>query len=191
MNKIDFNIVTGCGSSNRTIVRYGSIYYVGCRVGGYEEIQEAVLERYDVIGAMNYIAKLEQLRDNTITDSDITADDNFAIKWCSNKGYLDAVKYLVEHGADVTTEDNYALHIASEYGYLGVVKCLIEHGAGVTASNNYAIRWASQNGHLDVVKYLVEHGADVTAKDNYAVRYASQNGHLDIVKYLEQHGAKL
>lgn len=99
--------------------------------------------------------------------------------------------WMVEQGIDITASDNYAIRWASENGHLAVVELLLKHGADCTASDNYAIRWASYNGHLAVVELLLKHGADCTADNNYAIFRASANGHLAIVELLHKHGAKL
>ena len=57
-------------------------------------------------------------------------------------GYAKIVKLLIEAGADVTANDNYAIRYASANGHTEVVKLLIEAGADVTANYNYAIRYA-------------------------------------------------
>jgi ankyrin repeat protein len=69
----------------------------------------------------------------------------------------------VESGADVHACGDGALRWASESGDLEVVKYLVEKGANVHADNDWALRWASCNGHLDVVRFLIESGADVHA----------------------------
>jgi len=129
----NFNIVTECGNGNRVIFRYNDMCYIGCSTYTYDSAKETISNKYS--GDRDaYIAKLDLLYDTDITRDgvDIIADDNYAVRWASEYGHLDVVKYLVEHGADIT------------------------------ADNNYAVRWASLNGHLEVVKYLVEHGADIT-----------------------------
>ena len=100
-------------------------------------------------------------------------------------------KWMVSKGVDVTADDNWAVRWAIENGHLDAVKFMVSKGADVTANDNQAIRWASANGHLDVVKYLVSKGADVTSRDNFAVRVASDYGHLDVVKFLVSKGARL
>ena len=122
---------------------------------------------------------------------DVTAGDNFAVRWASAYGHTDVVKLLIVHGADVTARDNSAVLWASNNGHIDVVKLLIEHGADVTAYGNHSILNASENGHTDVVKLLIERGADVTARDNQAIRRASENGHTDVVKLLIERGATL
>ena len=93
--------------------------------------------------------------------------------------------YLYENGADITADDNYAVRWAAENGHLEVVKYLHENGADITAEDNEAVRCAAIYGHLEVVKYLHENGADITADDNYVVERATRNGHTDVVKYLK------
>lgn len=55
--------------------------------------------------------------------------------------------------------DDQAIRVASFYGYLDVVKYLVEHGADFLGNDNAAIKMASRNGHLAVVNYLSKHGA--------------------------------
>jgi ankyrin repeat protein len=69
------------------------------------------------------------------------------------------VKFLVSIGADVSADDNYAVKWASENGHLKVVKYLVSLGADITADNNYAALWACRENHVEVVKYLVSQGA--------------------------------
>jgi len=157
MKKIDFNIVTNCGDENRTIVRYKKLCYIGNFTGIKEQAIEYISNKYKAEVKDDCIIEIEKLYNRvTIADSDVTAANNYAIKWASQNGHLEVVKYLVKKGADIT------------------------------ANINYPLRWASKNGHLKVVKYLVKKGADITADNNYALIWVSENGHLKVVKYLEQ-----
>ena len=61
-------------------------------------------------------------------------------------GDFEVVKHLIDN--------NWALRYASEKGYLEVVKYLVSKGADVQGNNNSAVRWASYYGYLEVVKYL-------------------------------------
>jgi ankyrin repeat protein len=63
-----------------------------------------------------------------VNKADITADDNYAIKYASYNGHLPVIKCLIENGADVTSNDD-AVHWASMHGHFPVVKCLIKNGA--------------------------------------------------------------
>lgn len=86
--------------------------------------------------------------------ADIHAEDDNALKWASEKGHLDVVKYLVKHGSDINAEHNYALVHASQNGHLDVVKYLVENGANI---NDLALRRTKQNRHSEVVKYLMKY----------------------------------
>ena len=103
----------------------------------------------------------------------------------SENGYLEIVKYLVEHGADIEFNENWPLWLSAAYGHLEVVKYLLENGADIHAQGDLALFDASYNGDLEVVKYLIKHGANV---DGHTLRAASENGKLEMVKYLVDHG---
>ena len=91
-------------------------------------------------------------------------------------------------GANFRVLDNWAVRYASENGHLEVVKYLVEKDSDFQVGDNHAVRFASRNGHLEVVKYLVENGADFRADDNYSIRCASLCGRLEVVKYLVEKG---
>jgi hypothetical protein len=67
---------------------------------------------------------------------------------------LEAMELALQHGANVHADNDYALRWASDKGHLPVVQFLVQHGANVHADNDYALRWASRNGHLPVVQFL-------------------------------------
>ena len=126
----NFAFVPECGGEKRVIVRNGDVYYAGCFSGSYEELKKAIQNKYG--SKSSYLDKLEELKKANLKDfKDVTADDNYAIRWASENGHLEVVKYLVQNGADVAADDN------------------------------YAIRWAAKKGHLEVVKYLVQNGAKI------------------------------
>ena len=79
------------------------------------------------------------------------------------------MKDLVENGADVTANDNEAVEWAIENGYLDIVKFLVEHGADITANIGEAARLASIYGHDEVVEYLVNEGFILPFEQNVPV----------------------
>jgi len=118
---------------------------------------------------------------------DPSDDDNYAIRFASEKGHLEIVKLLLANDkVDPSDNNNYAIRFASENGHLEVVKLLlandkVDPGAG----NNWAIGLASENGYVEIVKLLLANDkVDPGADNNYAIKYASTNGHLEIVKLL-------
>jgi len=54
--QIDFNIVTGCGSSDRTIARYKDVCYIGCFTGTKSEAIKAIESEYEGGAKDAYIA---------------------------------------------------------------------------------------------------------------------------------------
>ena len=60
---------------------------------------------------------------------------------------------------DVSAEDNFAIKYASYGGHLEIVKLLLSTGkVDVTAENNFAIRYASRNKRIEVVEFLLSTG---------------------------------
>ena len=101
------------------------------------------------------------------------------------KGDLTEIKKLISDGVDATADDNYAIRYASERGHLEVVKFLSTLPNVDATANNCAIQLASSNGHLEVVKFLSTlPGVDASAQDNEAINNAILNGHLEVVKFL-------
>ena len=66
--------------------------------------------------------------------------------WATVKSGVDAVRWLLDHGADVNRR--------ATFGGPG-------HGQGVTA-----LHLAAQGGHLEVARLLIERGADTAVKDD-------------------------
>jgi len=113
------------------------------------------------------------------------------------------VERALKAGADINFKDGFMLKYCAEHGYLDKVKYLIEHGADVDASEfitDSALTKAARNGHFEVVKYLIENGAgkDVYKRDlKQALAFAKNNAKLfkdgielrtkyhQIIKYLE------
>lgn len=94
--------------------------------------------------------------------------------------------FLVKNGTDITAEDNFAVRYMSEYGYMDVVKYLHKHGADIRAENDQAVRMAASYGHLGVLRYLHENGADIHLYADEVMRMARLKGNMEIVKYYEE-----
>jgi ankyrin repeat protein len=128
-------------------------------------------------------------------------DDRTPLHVASQKGHVDAVHVLLDHGAHVNAQERYMswtpLHFASEGGNLKVVQLLLEHEATLNArskSGNTPVYLASREGRLEVVRLLLSHGADVHIWGQYAgtrgipFQIATANGHHDIAQLLLEHG---
>ena len=148
-----------------------------------------------------------------------TAGSPLFHKHCSlslacEKGHLDVVELLLEHGAPVHTvrargadwsslslrEDSMnewlflsdtvnELVMAAQHGHAAVVALLLEHGSYVNVDRGAALLCASEHGHAEVVELLIARGARVRANRNAALREAAENGHTAVVRLLLQAGA--
>ena len=56
--------------------------------------------------------------------------------WAAFSGDVNAVKFLVEHGADINIEYGMALYPATMYGHMDVIKYLLDNGLIVTDDNH-------------------------------------------------------
>ena len=119
--------------------------------------------------------------------------------YCVKKGWLDVLKYFVEHKGVVINlqhgEGKSALHLACSFGHKEIVKYLFSKGADVDLQNNTgvtALHLACGFGHKEIVKYLLSKGADVDMQNNAcvtALHFACSYGHKEIFKYLFNKGA--
>lgn len=67
---------------------------------------------------------------------------------------LEVIKRLISEGANVSAGNDFALRWAAENGYLEAVRLFLEEGANVHAIKDDALYWAEDNGHLEVAKLL-------------------------------------
>ncbi|HEV3197482.1 MAG TPA: ankyrin repeat domain-containing protein [Bryobacteraceae bacterium] len=90
----------------------------------------------------------------------------------AQRGHLDAVRLLLEHGADPNAREEgdnaYALHFAAGYGHLETVRALLDAGGDVhgigDAHELDVIGWATAGrppgeSHWEVLSLLLERGA--------------------------------
>jgi len=93
--------------------------------------------------------------------------------------FVDAVRFLLGHGADVDAEDNdhfTPLHVISQSGNVKAARLLLEHGARVDARDNNdstPLHVALQCGDAKVARVLLEHGANthVQNKEDQTPQY--------------------
>jgi len=103
-------------------------------------------------------------------------------------GYLEIVKYLMEHGADIKG----TLHLAAKTGQYDMVKYLVEqYGEDVNQFDGEALMYASGT---DVVRYLVEHGAKINIQDEWGrtpLHWHAERKNLETIKYMVSSGADI
>ncbi|MCK9596251.1 ankyrin repeat domain-containing protein [Candidatus Pacearchaeota archaeon] len=100
---------------------------------------------------------------------------------------IQEVKYYIENGYNIHVEDDLALRWAAEKGYLDIVKYLIGHGANIHAENDSPLWFAAFYNRFDVVKCLIEHGADFHLLFNGCgnlLKRVAENKHFNMVEYL-------
>ena len=125
----------------------------------------------------------------------------------SNNSVVDAVQFLLKHGADVNARRSgdlcTSLHLAANNGELRVTQLLLDHSADVNSRNNkgrtplhlvsgleMSLNECNRPG---VVRLLIAHGADVNAQDMTRatpLHYACHSGRPEVVQALLDHGAK-
>ena len=125
----------------------------------------------------------------------------------SHSSVVDAVQFLLKHGADVDARRSgdlcTSLHLAANNGEPRVTQLLVDYSADVNSLNDKGqtpLHLVSrleislnERNRPDVVQLLISHGADVNARDmTHAtpLLYASCCGRLEVVQVLLDHGAK-
>lgn len=89
----------------------------------------------------------------------------------------------------IDDEGRSVIHYASWGGYVQVMKFLLDHGVDMHSRDQYgqeAIHGASWEGHIPLIKYLRKQGVEVDTKDDAGrnpLHYASESGKLSVVKY--------
>ena len=122
-----------------------------------------------------------------------------------DKVAIDAVQFLLEHGADVNAQRDdlwTPLHLAIKVGKLKVARMLLDHQADVNARNDDSQAplhllsiWEAphdENDGSDLAKLLLQRGANVNEKDKdnaTPLHLASYHRRLEIVRVLLDHGA--
>ena len=120
------------------------------------------------------------------------------LRAASNKGHIDVVRVLLDHGANVNTIDKRNTPLRSAYvgGHLEIMRLLLEHGADVDAwdDSDLLLNRASRNGQAEVVHLFLQHNADVNSRgflDWTPLQGASLHGHTKVVRILLDHGAEI
>lgn len=113
-------------------------------------------------------------------------------------GQIDAVMFLLEHGADPdarNTADQSPLLYAAYMNHADIVSALIESGAPFDyrdTRNLSPLLFAARQGSAEVVRLLVEKGAafdEPGFRGRTPLHLAAMNGHANIVEFLADTGA--
>jgi len=160
----------------------------------YETIQVSAAEN-----DTNAIAQL--VTDGININSTEKSRDCSALHRAAYFNRLEAVRFLIEHGANVNARNNIGmtpLHYAALCGHRYMVKALLEKKAEVNALDCQGLtplHLAVQYGHAEVAEMLLDYGADIAAKTNYRgltpLHWAAFWGHTEAVNTLLQNGADI
>lgn len=88
-------------------------------------------------------------------------DEESALLDDANTGAIKTVKFLIQKKADIQADDDFALRIASRKGFLPIVRFLVKNGANVNHKyiDTSALTWAIEYNKPKIVKFLIENGA--------------------------------
>jgi len=110
--------------------------------------------------------------------------------------FVDAVRFLLDHGADLDAKDNNGLtplHVLSQYGNIKATRLLLEHGARVDALDNdqlSPLHFASRTGNAEVAHLLLEHAlnkGDQTLQRLLTI--GSEDLDIDTIRFFLERGA--
>lgn len=111
----------------------------------------------------------------------------------AERGHLDVVKVLLEHGATINTQDGFgktALIAAVRSGSLDLVKYLIDKDADPnirSTEGTSALHIAAACGHLPIISILLDMGMPINLTDKYGMTplfMACGAGNVETVRYL-------
>lgn len=118
--------------------------------------------------------------------------------FAAQRGHLEVVELLLEHGADANTRFTYGspLHTAARSNYADVVAILLEYGADPNLSDgDFAgspLHQTADRGATEAAKVLIENGADVNFRNNKGrppIHNAAASENHDFVDFLRANGA--
>ncbi|WP_371254035.1 ankyrin repeat domain-containing protein [Orientia tsutsugamushi] len=116
----------------------------------------------------------------------------------AEKGYMDVVEYLINHGIDVNTQNHFgstALHIAAYKCKSLIVTFLLASNANPNLQNNSlntALHYSVVKGDISITNLLLNHNANPNLQNNSlntALHYSVVKGDIFITNLLLNHNA--
>lgn len=150
---------------------------IGCRVNKYvDELLEKTLKK-------GYWNMFRFLISNWANAHQINA----CMILATERGKLNAVKFLHSKGGNIRECNDRCLMIAAEKGHLSIIKYLQSKGVDIKIQDNEALMMAAKGGHNNIIQYLLLNGANICARNRLIIKYAIQSGNtdtLDLLNYL-------
>lgn len=118
------------------------------------------------------------------------------IHWAASQGQLDALDFLLAHGANINSTDSKGctpVVVATQHKQINSVIFLVRRGADMAISDcneDNALHWAAYGGHLELTGLLVHcMPAHLDAPDRYGqtpLHLAVLQGHRAVAEYLSR-----
>eukprot|EP00002_Diphylleia_rotans_P028415 TRINITY_DN5737_c0_g1_i3.p1 TRINITY_DN5737_c0_g1~~TRINITY_DN5737_c0_g1_i3.p1 ORF type:complete len:402 (+),score=73.99 TRINITY_DN5737_c0_g1_i3:70-1275(+) len=134
---------------------------------------EGILKSRDIwrAAACNNLAAIQALMQSGVDVNTRNAYGQTALHTASWHGFVDIMRFLIEHHADVNVADHDGqtpLHWASGSGFVEAVDLLVTKGALINCPDNdeqVPLHWAATNGKRDVVIHLLRMGASPASRN--------------------------
>jgi len=115
-------------------------------------------------------------------------------------GNVEALEWLLDHGANIDEKDDEGLtplSAAAHFGQLETASLLVERGASLAGSGHWqktATHFAAEAGYADIVKMLLDQRANLNARDEDGNEspfdIALKAGHQSLAEMLRDRGAE-
>lgn len=143
--------------------------------------------RYGNIEAMGYLLEKYNV--------DVDIDKGDAICNASDNGQLDAVAFLLEHGASLKLENSKrAIYVCFEYernNIFDIITLLLKNGANIHENDDMALYYACSMGYYDIAKKLIDLGANIHAKQDYILKEAISSEEQEQIDFLLSNGCNI
>lgn len=120
-------------------------------------------------------------------------DDDWQVVFniCSQRGYIEIIKALVDAGACIDPSLNSMLTHAVENDHIDIVTMIIRYGANVSYDDDAPLQISARMGYHHIAKLLIDNGANSVRAKNRALTGGIRHGHYKIVALLIDNGANI
>ncbi|CAG7919206.1 unnamed protein product [Penicillium olsonii] len=145
------------------------------------------------------LVQLFQLLISDGTDRDLN-DNEFLLHEAAERGHLEIVKMLIDHGADahkLDPDDHTALCFACSEGHQEIVQIFLDEGVSPNPQGKYGLSalWhATRRGSVEICAMLLDHGAEIDWQDSLgdtALHHLIEKQHLGAAELLIEKGASV
>ena len=135
-------------------------------------------------------AKVKELLDKGVDVNTKTQYGATALAYACDKGHIEVVKLLLEHGANVNVKDTFYGEVPIDWAIskdnVEIIKLLVDKGA---QDKDRVLAYAVQKGQIDLVKAVLDKGEMKPAALSSPLELAITANKTEIVELLKQAGA--